>query len=70
MQGYWLNGALCLRPDTKEEGNALVVLHQALQAGLKPNPDDALPLLGPGESEDIDSSKHRPSRSIAQPSTT
>lgn len=34
---FWLNDALQLQPENPEERNALVVIHDALLAGLKPN---------------------------------
>lgn len=35
---YWLNGALCLGHENKEEHIALATLFKSFQAGLNPDP--------------------------------
>jgi len=40
MLCYWLNHALCLRPENDEETEALSTLHNVFRAGLKPNPHE------------------------------
>jgi hypothetical protein len=40
MSCFWLNDALCLRPENKEERSALGMVYDSFRAGLKPLPDE------------------------------
>jgi len=40
---FWLNDALCLRPEDQKERDALVTIYDSFRAGLKPHPDENKP---------------------------
>ncbi len=40
---FWLNDALCLRPEDQKERDSLVTIYDSFRAGLNPHPDEGKP---------------------------